>query len=228
MKDIQPTSLIDKVNNQINKNKTVVIGFLVLVLAGFGGYSIYSTYNHKYEEKAQSAFFEAERLHAANQVAAQPTKNQNSKDVPPANVDTTQVEEKLTSLIIEFPKSRASVQASILFADILLQKKDSAKAIGVLEKEFSSYSGHLLDSMLALKLSGVYEQNSQCDKALPVLEKIYKSKVSELKPEVLLRTALCEETLGQTDKAKQSYQKLATEFSDTSQGQQAQKFLKIL
>ena len=58
--------------------------------------------------------------------------------------------------------------------------------------------------------------------------KVYNSKVAELKPEALLRQALCEETLGQTDKAKQSYQKLATEFADSSQGQQAQKYLKTL
>jgi len=224
VKDIQQTSLIDKANHFIDQNKTVVIGLVVLVVAVFGGYSIYSTYNHKYEDKAQSAFFEAERLYAVSQLA--PTAD--GAKVDTSKVDTTQAEEKLTDVITEFPKSKASSQAAILMADIQLKKNDTAKAIGVLEKGFSNFSGHLIDSMLALKLSGVYEQNSQCDKALPVLVKVYNSKVAELKPEALLRQALCEETLGQTDKAKQSYQKLATEFADSSQGQQAQKYLKTL
>lgn len=224
MKDIQPTSLIDQVNHFVNQNKTAVIGLVVLIVVGFGGYSIYSSYNHKYEDKAQSAFFEAERLYAVTQ----PAPTADGKPADTSKVDTAQVEEKLTGVLTEFPKSKASSQAAILMADIQLKKNDTAKAIGVLEKGYSNFSGHLIDSMLALKLSGVYEQNSQCDKALPVLVKVYNSKVAELKPEALLRQALCEETLGQTDKAKQSYQKLATEFADTSQGQQAQKYLKIL
>lgn len=228
MKDIQPTSLMDKANSQVNKNKTAIIGFLVLILAVFGGYQIYAAQKTKYEEKAQSAFFEAERLHAANQGAKEFTKENSKKDAPPVNVDTTQVEQKLNSVIEEFPKSTAASQAALLIADIQIEKKDSTKAISTLEKSFSNYSGHLIDSLVALKLSSLYEQNSQCDKALPVLAEIFNSKVTELKPEALLRQALCEETLGQTDKAKQSYQKLATEYADSAQGQQAQKYLKIM
>lgn len=228
VKDVQATSLIDKANDQINKNKTAVIGLLVLVLAGFGSYAAYDSYKQKYEEKAQTALFEAERLHAANQGAKAFTKENSAKDAPPVNVDTTQVESKLNHVISEFPKSTAAKQASLLMADIQLDKKDSAKAISTLEQGFSQFSGHLVDALLGLKLSGLYEQNKQCDKALSVLQEVANSKIAEAKPEALLRQALCEETLGQTDKAKQTYQKLATEFADSSQGQQAQKYLKIL
>ncbi len=226
MKDIQQTSLIDTAVEQINKNKTALIGFLVLVLAAFGGYATYDAYKNQYEEKAQSALFEAEKLYAANQ-GAKAFAQDNKKETSPS-VDTTQIEDKLNSVIEEFPKSTAAKQASLLSAEILLSKKDTQKAISALEKGFSNYSGHLADSILALKLSNLYEQNNQCDKAIPVLETVFKSKTAELKPEILLRQALCEETLGQVDKAKQSFQKLATEFSDSSQGQQAQKYLKVL
>lgn len=228
MKDIQEKTLIDSVNQQITKNKTAFIGFIVLIVAGFGSYAAYQNYNQKYEDKAQTELFQAERLHAANQGAKNFTKENSDKNAPPVNIDTTQVEQKLNSVIEEFPKSLAAKQASLLIADIQLEKKDSTKAILALEKGFSNFKGHLVDSMLALKLSNAYEQNSQCDKALPVLEKVYNSKIAELKPEALLRQALCEETLGQTEKAKQSYQKLATEFADTNQGQQALKYLKVL
>ena len=228
MKDVQNTSLVDKMNQFINKNSTAVLGLLVIIAVGFGAYSVLSSYNQKYEEKAQTVFFEAERLHNANQGAKEFTKENSKADAPPVNVDTAQVEQKLNSLIEEFPKSKASIQAALLMSDIYLDKKDSAKALETLEKSFSKFNGRLLDSLLGLKLSGLYEQNNQCDKALPVLEKVYNSKVEELRPEALLRQALCEEVLGQADKAKQTYQKLATEHSDTNQGQQAQKYLKIM
>lgn len=228
MKDIQQKSLFDQANEQINKNKTAVIGLVVLMFAGLASYVGYGEYKIKYEEKAQTAFFEAERLHAANQGAKEFTKSQTAKDAPPVNVDTTQVEQKLNSVIEEYPKSTASAQASILMADILLEKKEDQRAIIALERGYSNFSGNLVHSVLALKLSNVYEKNNQCDKALPVLENVYNSKFAELKPEALLRRALCEETLGQKDKAQQSYQKLSSEFSDTSQGQQAQKYLKIM
>lgn len=224
MKDIQQSSLLDKASHSIDKNKTATVGLLVLILAVFGAYTAYSSYQQKYEDKAQAAFFEAERLYAVSQGS----KAHPEKDAAPTNVDTTQVEEKLNSVINEFPKSAAAVQASVLMADIELEKKDSTKAIATLEKSFESFNGHLIDSLMALKLSSLYEQNKQCDKAIPVLEKIYNSEVKELRPEALLRQALCEETLGQAEKAKQSYQKLATEYSDTNQGQQAQKYLKIM
>ena len=228
MKDVQQTSLFEKVNRTIDQNKTAVLGLLILILAGFAGITAYSAYTQKFEEKAQSAFFEAERLHAANQGAKEFTKNGATKDAPPVNVDTTQVEEKLNNVMNDYPKSKAGIQAAVLMADIQLEKKDSVKAIQTLERSYSNFSGHLIDSLMALKLSGLYEQNKQCDKAITVLDKIYNSKVAELKPEALLRIALCEEMLGQKDKAKQSYQKLATEHSDSTQGQQAQKFLKIM
>lgn len=223
MKDVKEQSIFEKVNTTINKNQTPVLGFIILVLVVFGGITVYNTYNQTFEDKAQTAFFEAERLRAENN---KPADTKDAKVAVPAN--TAQIEEKLNSVINDYPKSKAGLQASALLADIQLEKKDSAKAIQTLERGYSQFTGHLLDSLLALKLSGLYEQNKQCDKALPVLAKIYNSKVAELKPEALLRQALCEETLGQKDKAKQSYQKLATEYSDSSQGQQAQKFLKIM
>ncbi len=89
MKDIQPTSLIDQVNHFVNQNKTAVLGLVVLVVAGFGGYAIYSSYNHKYEDKAQSAFFEAERMYAANQ----PAPTDDGKPADTSKVDTTKAEE---------------------------------------------------------------------------------------------------------------------------------------
>jgi predicted negative regulator of RcsB-dependent stress response len=229
VKDINQISLIDKANRTIDQNKTAFAGLLILLLVGFASYTAYTAYSQRFEDKAQSAFFEAERLYAASQPPKETAKDaKNVKPTTPAPVDTTQVEEKLNSVITDYPKSNAGMQASILIADIHLQKNDSAKAIQTLERSFSNFSGRLIDSLMALKLSGLYEQNKQCDKALPVLDKVYNSKVLELKPEALLREALCEETLGQKDKAKQSYQKLATEYSDSSQGQQAQKFLKIM
>jgi predicted negative regulator of RcsB-dependent stress response len=228
VKDIKQSSIFEKTNRTIDQNKTAISGLVILLLVGFGGYTAYSAYTQKFEDKAQSAFFEAERLYASSQPAKEDPKDPKAKVTPPVNVDTTQVEAKLNSVIADYPKSKAGIQASILIADINLQKKDSAKAIRALERSYSEFQGHLIDSLMALKLSGLYEQNKQCDKALPVLEKVYNSQVPELKPEALLRQALCEETLGQNDKAKQSYQKLATEYSDSSQGQQAQKFLKIM
>jgi predicted negative regulator of RcsB-dependent stress response len=226
VKDIKNASLVDKANQTIDQNKTAVLGLTILLLAGFAGYTAYTAYDQKFEEKAQSAFFEAESLYAASQPPKE--KDPTKKETPAPTVDTAKVEEKLNSVINDYPKSKAGIQASMLIADIHVKNNDSTKAIQTLERGFSEFSGHLIDSLLALKLSGLYEQNKQCDKALPVLEKIYNSKVTELKPEALLRTALCEETLGQKDKAKTSYQKLATEYSDSSQGQQAQKFLKIM
>jgi len=230
VKDAQKNlSLMDKTTQQIDKNKTAGIGLLVLILTIFGGYTAYSSYQQKYEDKAQSAYFEAERLYAANQGAKEFTKKETpKKDAPETNVDTTQIEQKLNSVMEEYPKSKAAIQSAILMADIHIEKKNVPQAISTLEKSFASFSGELIDSMMALKLSSLYEQNKQCDKALPVLEKIFNSEVTELKPEALLREALCEESLGNMDKAKQSYQKLSTEFSDTNQGQQAQKYLKIM
>lgn len=225
MKDIQQTSFVDLANDHIQRNKTALIGLVILLLAGFGSYAAYDAYKNKYEEEAQSAFFEAEKLHVTNQGAKAFT-DTNKKEQSP--VDTSQVEAKLNAVMEEYPKSTAAKQAALLGADIYISKKENDRAIAILEKSFANFSGHLADSLVALKLSNLYEQNKQCDKALPILQEVYNSKTPELKPEILLRQALCEESLGQTDKAKQSYQKLATEFSDSSQGQQAQKYLKVL
>lgn len=228
MKNARHTSLLDRANEQIDRNKTAGIGLLVLILVVFGGYTTYTNFQQKHEDKAQSEYFEAERLFAANQGAKEFTEDKKAKTAPAVNVDTTQVEQKLNDVIIEYPKTKAAIQAAMMMADIQVEKKDTAKAIAVLENSFKNYSGELIDSMMALKLSSLYEQNKQCDKALPVLDKVYNAEVTELKPEALLRKALCEESLGNADQAKLSYQKLATEFSDTNQGQQAQKYLKIM
>jgi len=226
VKDIrQNISISEQIAEQVHKNRTPILGFIVLVLVVIASYSIYNNYHEKYETEAQAVLFEAERLFNANLSMGEFAK-ETSKE--PTKVDTTQVEEKLSSIVNEFPKTKARMQASTLLAQIYLNNGDNSKAVEVLEQSFQHFSGDLIDTLVGLKLTNLYEKNKQCDKALPVLEKLTKSDVQEFKPEAILRQGLCEEILGNAEKAKQSFQKLATEYGDTVQGQQAQKYLKIM
>ncbi len=223
MKDIpQHISISERIADQIHKNRTPILGFIVLILVSIASYSIYHHYQEKYEAEAQVALFDAERLMNAHLSMGEFAKENAT------NIDTTQLEEKLQSIINEFPKTKARMQASILLSEVYLQKDDTAKAIATLEHSFEYFKGDLLDTLVGLKLTSYYERNKQCDKALPVLETLTKTDIQEFKPETLLRQGLCQELLGNTENAKQSFQKLATEYGDTVQGQQAQKYLKVM
>lgn len=223
VKDIQQLSgITDQIGELIHKNRTPILGFIILVLVVIASWSIYGNYQEKYEAEAQAALFEAERLYRANAEMGEFVKESATK------VDTKQVEEKLTEVVLEFPKSKARMQASTLLGQIYIDRGELSKATDTLEESFKHFSGDLIDTLVGLKLTSLYENNQQCDKALPILNKLTKSDVKEFKPETILRQGLCEEMVGNIEKAKQSFQKLATEFGDTVQGQQAQKYLKIM
>jgi TolA-binding protein len=218
-------SYFDKLAEQTSKNKTAILGLIVFAIVIAAVYVIYDYQKTKKEEAAQTAYYDAERLLNVDIPKADAKKNEK-----PAPVDTTQTEQKLKELMKEYPNTNAAFQSALLLGQIYSQQNKPAQAIEVLESKANEKShSDLIDAILILKLSSLYEQNKQCDKAVSVLDKIAKqSETMEFKPEALLRQALCQETLGQKDKAKDTYQKLSTEFSDTEQGQQAAKYLKLL
>jgi predicted negative regulator of RcsB-dependent stress response len=227
-------SFFDQLTMQASKNKTALTGLFVIILVGTGGYYAYKMQKEKYEEKAQIAYFEAEKTYKMAEETANPLpkdpKAKPKEETAKKPVDTKETEEKLQAVVRDYPDSVASFQASLMLAQIHMDANQLTKAIEDLEVKANQKSpSDLVGAILLLKLSSFYDQNKQCDKALPILEKLVsQSGAEEFKPEALLREGLCNETLGKNDKAKEIYQKLSTEFSDTQQGQQASKYLKLI
>jgi len=229
-------SYLDKLAEQTAKNKTAVRGFVIAIIVLAGGFYAYKAQRERYEDKAQIAFFDGEKAYqdaiAAVTPKEDPKDKKDAKTPPPAPTkkpETAQAEEKLKQVLKDYPDSNASAHAALTLSDIYADKDQTAEAVTVLETRLQNGSmSDLLLGLLTLRLSSLLEQTKHCDKALTVLEKLSTAKGNtEFKPEALMRQALCQEELGHNDKAKEIYQKLSTEFSDTQQGQQAQKYLNL-
>lgn len=222
-------SFLEQLAALSQKYSKAILGFLVLLIVIGASLLINSYYTEMYESKAAEELFKAEVLHNAN-LAMKRSVGDLKKEGESVTVDVTQVAEKLNHVIQEYPKSTAALQAAITLSDLYYEKKETQKALDVLESSIKNNSSNksVIAQSLRLKLSNYLERSGDCQKALDTLKPVTDTKNSFFKPEALLRSGLCYESLGNNDKAKEVYQKLATEHLDTNQGQQAQKYLKLL
>lgn len=224
----QNTSFFEKVYVQTSKNKTAILGAVVLIVAIVAIYGIYSFQKSKNEELAQTAFYNAEKILKTDQQKKSATVTK--KDEKPVIVDTANAEEALKKVIEDYPETNAAFQAALLLSGLYSEKNLNKEAIDILSLKIKNLSeSTLLNGVAMLKLSYLYEKNKQYDEAIKALDKIITSpQYSEFKPEALLKQALCYESLNQKDKAKEIYEKISLEYSETVQGQQAVKYLSLL
>ncbi len=222
----QGLSIFDKIIGIAFKNKNILLALIIAIALGSGGYYAWSLSVAKKEEKAMEQYALGEKLYQAGSSLAQSLVN-DPKQTPP-KVDNSQAANHFNQVLKDFPGTKASYLAAIRLSDVYASQNDFIKTTEVLEPIVQSANGkNLIVGMIALKLSGLYEKQQQCEKAVPVLQKLVDHQ-NQLKPEAYLRLGLCFENLNQKDKAVEVYQKLTQEFSDSTQGQQAQKYLKLL
>lgn len=213
----------------LEKYKTqaaVFLGLVVIASSLFYGWDFFRT---KKENQALDSYSEGEKLYLATLGAEEFTASKNTS-AEKTQVDASPAINKFENVIQNFPGTRAHFLSAFRLSEIYLKQNNLEKSETILEPVYSQGSlKDMMVTMLALRLTGVYERNKKCDKAVPVLEKIAaETPFSSFKPESLMRLALCQEQLGQSEKAVETYKRLSKEHPESGQGKQAQKFLKIL
>lgn len=234
----------------ILKYSPLIVGLVVVAAFVGAGYYAYDFYKIKQESKAQLELYKADKLlnnlkeadaQALTEYRAELAKK---KDKPSTSTfhkpehDYTSIIEQYRKVIREYPNSQASLNAAISASDLFLEKKQYQEALsqlGVTDKNLNSpmlKKNSFLTNVIRLKIAVLFEAEGKCQ-ANNINESVLKpildsKKFDFLKPEALLRVALCADQGGNKDQAKEYYQKVIQQYPDTPASQDAEKYLLLL
>ena len=195
--------------NKNKKNLTYALVLLVILLAGFFGYT--ELYQKPREEKAADAMFAAEKYFAIDSSALVLNGDGRSKGV--------------LYIIKEFSGTKAANLAKYYAGVSYLHLGDFNNAVKYL-KDFSTSAKQI--QLLALgNLGDAYAELNQKDDAIATYKKagtIFENDEAN-SAEYLFRAALLSETIGKTKEALEIYKDLKTKYPKTDKGFQADKYI---
>ncbi|MCY4200701.1 MAG: tetratricopeptide repeat protein [Gammaproteobacteria bacterium] len=202
---LEDDEIVDRIRAWWRENGTSLVGVLVLVLGGWGGWNWYATHS---EEQAEAAF-----VHFADYVAKRES----------GEADSEGAIEALARLDSDYAGSGGHVLSLLYLAADAVQSDDMAGAIMHLQAALAASPRGPVEALVRLRLARVYLQDEALDAALGILQDLddedYVAVREELRGDVLLE-------MGRTDEARAAYQ-AADESQSASEANAAWPFAEM-
>lgn len=227
----------------------ILAGIALIILAGlgYGGWEYYQVsqtkkwgdelflITHKAEKKKEDLDKQFAEQNKPSKLDSN-SKKEAKKDATPVaqqikNPETLEKEfgailGDLEKFVVAHNKDRQGLMAALEYSKLAKEYQADAKAQAILEKvSVQPKNEDPLSSIYFLSLGDLLSKQGTCDAAQSLWSKV---SFSPLKPEAVLREALCQETKGNEAKAEELYKLLEKDHKDSRAAQQAKKFLRTL
>ncbi len=136
----------------------------------------------------------------------------------------------LEQVVHDHPQTAGGAQAALLLSELYLEYKQPEKALPPLEKvsEHLNKKG-MLYGLVHMMHGTVLATQGNCAAAVDQWQAVVSSEASQhLHPDALLKSGICYESLKQNDKAMAAYQRLMSEFVESTAAQTAKTLLRVL
>ncbi len=229
-------SLSDRAFSWVEANAkligTLVVGILVIA----AGYVAYQALARQKEAKAAQALFKpesviekAEQKLREEQAKAAQDKGQSAPEGDYAK-DFAPAVQEMKAALKDHSGTRAALVSALNLAAFLLEKKQAAEALEVVEiPRYQPGSENMLNGFYQMHRGVVYIENKKYDDAEKAYEAILKAKsLKYFHPEAMLKLGVTYELKGDAGKARETYQKLEREFPQTEASKTAQQYMRLL
>jgi len=182
---LEDDEIVDRIRAWWRENGMSLVGGLVLVLGGWGGWNWYTAYS---DERAEAAY-----LHFSDYVTLRESGEAESEGAA----------EALAHLDTDYSGSGGHVLSLLYRAADAVRAEEMALAIQHLEAALAASPREPVEALVRLRLARVYLQQDALDAALNILEDVeeegYLAAREELRGDVLL-------AMGRLDAARAAYQ----------------------
>ncbi len=219
-----------------------IFGVVILALAGFGAYGIYSSYKSSIEYKAQEAFGKIEREYnekrqdfaQAKSQNPKSTESQTEKTPQPATGDLTKdygsFVEGFQSILTMHPGTQAAKMSALYLSEVYTDYRMMTEALNALENQGPAKQDDLISILIAHRKAALIADQGKCADARSQWETLTTLSPDFLRDEIKMRIALCHEQEGQLELARQMYQELSQKPAEngTPISRDAEKYLRYL
>ncbi len=163
----------------------------------------------------------------AAEVTPVEVKVEGEKSTGDVDKDYGSIVQSLKDLIQQNPDSQAAMMSALLVSEIFGKYEKPQMALDTFQK--LKFKSDFLSSLAQFRKAVLLSDLGHCDQAVDLFKGLAERKDQEfLKPESLLKSALCYENLQKTQTAQELYQRVIKEFANTSFSKEAQKFLRLV
>ena len=190
---------LDLEKNFLKYKAPIIVGIIILLAIPLS-YGIY--YNVR--EKKQDGF--------RNQIFSFTQKD--LKDLNDGKLKPSDFINSFSNLLSETSYSKANLPVLLQSAEIMNSKNDLASAKGILELGQKHFSSGYEKILLGLKLSAVYEDLGENDKAISLLEEMVDLKTKILEGKLYLDLGRLYKKMNNPVKAKEKFQYVLNNFDE--------------
>lgn len=239
-------SASDHLFHWIERHARSIAAVLLLVAVASLGWVSYGYYSESQERHAAEALFKPEtelrdieaklresRAAKMQNLAAGKDKKAKAEDLnSPADYekDFAPAVGKITAAIRAHANTKAAMISALNLASFLVQQKQFAPALQVLEiAKFQPSKNDLLAGFWHMHRGLAYLENQKADEAMKEYKEILDSgSLKSFHPEAWLKTGVAYELKGDTNKARETYEKVDREFRGTEASNAAAQYLRLL
>lgn len=229
--------------NWIEDNAKIFVALIVLAIIGGVAFASLQFVNRRQETQAQDAYYKAEapfmkkkeeferakfkNFMPSEQAAAQPAAVAASGDI--AKDYGTDIAE-LEKVAKDHAGTAAGAQAAILAAETYLSYKQPDKAVEIAQIPANKLSSsHTLAQLSRVVWGNALAAKGDCQAAVGVWQPLLaESKAAHLKGDLSLRSGVCFENIGQTERAMELYRQASTTAPESSAATTAKGLLRAL
>jgi TolA-binding protein len=137
---------------------------------------------------------------------------------------------KLEAEIQKHSNTKASLVSALNLSYFLVQQKQFAEALKVLEStKYQPSASDLLSGFWNMHRGLIYLENKDPKRALEAYDAVVKSSSLKLfHPEALLKMGYCQELSGDKEKAREFYERVGREFPRSEAAQSAEQYLRVM
>ncbi|MGE4130053.1 MAG: tol-pal system YbgF family protein [Bdellovibrionales bacterium] len=227
----------NQVLNWIEKHALPVFGAVGLLAVIGIGYVGYGYWQRQVEQKAAEHIyqFESDLKKAEKQVEEERSKIQakGKKELEaPIDFDKSYsaIVESIKQAIRKESGTRAAVVSALGLSNFLLQQKQYANALEVLQlPTFHPGTGDLLGAFFRMQYGAVLIENAKPDEAIKNYAEIVDSKnLKAFHPEAMLKMGISHEMKGDLNKAREVYEKIGREYPNSEASSTANQYLRLM
>lgn len=237
-------SMSDKFFSWVERHARSVAAILLLVAVASLGYIGYTHWESIGERKAADALYQPEAELRKVETKAREAKAAKmeqlavgqKKDAPDSTPsvdyakDYAPIVSQITGQIKAHANTKAALVSALNLANFLVQQKQFEQALAVLEiPTYKPSANDLLGGFHQMHRGLALIENQKADEALKAYEAVLAAEsLKFFHPEALLKSGVALELKGDTEKARQRYEKLSREFPDTEAAKSAQQYIRLL
>lgn len=224
----------------IEKHSKSIISLCVVAILASITYVGYAYWSQRTENQAAEALYQPEGDLKKIETKIREERAEKMKDLAankgaatrPADFaqDYAPTVEKVRAQIKNHAGTRAALVSALNLASFLMQQKQYALALEVLEiPRFEPAKGDLLGGFRLMHRGLAYLENAKAEEALKAYEEVLKSSaLNYFHSEALLKSGVAYELKGDAVKAREMYEKLGRDFPNTEASTTGQQYMRLL